>query len=91
MADPKVAGPDVLAKLLSDPEGDFLRDALRHFIQARMEADVSAQIGAEKYERSEDRLTRRNGYRPRTWETRAGALALKIPKLREGTYACFRD
>lgn len=86
MADPKVAGPDVLAKLLSEVEGDFLREALRHFLQALMEADVSAQIGAEKYERSEDRLTQRNGYRSRTWETRAGALALKIPKLREGTY-----
>lgn len=86
MADPKVAGPDVLDKLLSAEEGDFLRDALRHFLQALMEADVSAQIGAEKHQRTADRVTRRNGYRPRTWETRAGALALKIPKLREGTY-----
>lgn len=67
MADPKVAGPDVLDKLLSTPEGDFLRDALTHFLQALMEADVGAQIGAEKYERSEERLTRRNGYRSRTW------------------------
>jgi transposase-like protein len=86
MADPKVAGPDVLAKLLSAPEGDFLRDALTHFLQALMEADVGAQCGAEKYQRSEERLTQRNGYRSRTWENRAGALALKIPKLREGTY-----
>ena len=76
MADAKVASPDVLAKLLSAPEGDFLRDALLHFVQALMEADVSAQIGAEKYERSKDRLTQRNGYRSRLWDTRAGALAL---------------
>ena len=45
MADVKVAGGDLLDKLLSTPEGDFLRDALTRFLQALMEADVSAKIG----------------------------------------------
>jgi transposase-like protein len=86
MADVKVAGDGLLDKLLSSPEGDFLRDALTRFLQALMEADVSTKIGAAPYERTEDRTTYRNGHRQRTWETRAGALTLQIPKLRDGTY-----
>jgi transposase-like protein len=86
MADVKVATGDLLDKLLSSPEGDFLRDALTRFLQALMEADVSTKIGAAPYERTEERTTYRNGHRQRTWETRAGALTLQIPKLREGSY-----
>jgi transposase-like protein len=51
-----------------------------------MEAEVSELIGAERGERSEDRLTHRNGYRSRSWSTRAGELELAIPKLRRGSY-----
>lgn len=86
MAEIKVAGSTLLDKLLSAPEGDFLRDAVEQVLQALMEADVTAQIGAGRYERTEDRKTHRNGYRDRTWDTRAGSLALRIPKLRDGTY-----
>ncbi len=51
-----------------------------------MEAEVSELIGAEHGERSEERLTHRNGYRERRWDTRAGELELAIPKLRRGRY-----
>jgi putative transposase len=51
-----------------------------------MEAELSELIGAERGERSEERLTHRNGYRPRRWDTRAGELELAIPKLRRGSY-----
>src|SRR5438128_6501759 len=51
-----------------------------------MEAEVSELIGAGRGERSEERLTHRNGYRARTWATRAGELELAIPKLRRGSY-----
>jgi transposase-like protein len=51
-----------------------------------MEAEVSAQIGAERYERSEERTTQRNGFRSRLWDTRAGTLELAVPKLRQGSY-----
>jgi transposase-like protein len=44
------------------------------------------KIGAERYERSEERATHRNGYRERNWETRVGDVALRIPKLRRGLY-----
>src|SRR5579871_3590638 len=51
-----------------------------------MDAEVSAQIGAGRYERSSDRMTQRNGYRTRPWDTRLGTLELAIPKLRQGSY-----
>ena len=47
---------------------------------------MSAQIGAEHGERNPERVTHRNGYRNRTWDTRVGTMDLRIPKLREGSY-----
>jgi transposase-like protein len=51
-----------------------------------MEAEVAGQIGAELGERTPERVTHRNGYRPRTWDTRVGELELQIPRLRQGAY-----
>ena len=67
-------------------DGDFLRAVAESVLQLLMEADVEGLIGAARHERSADRLTWRNGYRERTLDTRLGALSLKIPKLRQGTY-----
>ncbi len=64
----------------------YLREAVAVLADAVMDAEVSAQIGAGYGERSEERTTRRNGYRPRRWDTRAGSIDLQIPKLRQGTY-----
>ncbi len=51
-----------------------------------MEAEVTAKVGAEPHERSPERITHRNGFRERRWDTRLGTLALKVPKVREGGY-----
>jgi transposase-like protein len=51
-----------------------------------MGADADALCGADYGERSPERVNRRNGYRERAWDTRAGTIALAVPKLREGTY-----
>jgi putative transposase len=67
-------------------EGDFLRAVAEAVLQILMEADVEGMIGAARHERSADRLNYRNGYRDRTLDTRLGALQLKIPKLRQGSY-----
>jgi len=67
-------------------EDDWLRSAVRWFVHELMEAEVSAQIGAGRYERSEERTTQRNGTRVRPWDTRVGTLELAIPKLRTGSY-----
>ena len=67
-------------------DADFLREALEWLLAQLMEAEVSAQIGADRYERTADRTTSRNGYRERAWETRLGTLQLEIPQLRKGSY-----
>ena len=54
--------------------------------QRLMELEVEGPTGAEHGERTPERLNQRNGYRDRPWETRAGTVDLKIPKLRKGSY-----
>ena len=66
--------------------GDFLKDLAETVLQRLMEFEVEGQIGAGRYERSDERSTHRNGYRERDFETRLGTLELKIPKLRRGSY-----
>jgi hypothetical protein len=51
-----------------------------------MEMEVAALTGAGHGEKSPERLVQRNGYRARDWETRAGTVELRIPKLRKGSY-----
>ena len=85
MAEERMALPEALRKG-EEPGGDVLRELVRWTVQELMEAEVAAQIGAGRYERSEDRSTQRNGYRARPWDTRVGTLELQIPKLRTGSY-----
>ncbi len=47
---------------------------------------MSAQIGAQHGERNPERVTHRNGYRSRDWDTRVGRMELRIPTIREGSY-----
>jgi putative transposase len=69
-----------------EPGGDWLREVVHRVVQELMEAEVGVQIGAERYERTDERVTQRNGYRRRPWDTRVGTLELAIPKLRTGSY-----
>ena len=78
--------PALLEAQLQRAEPDLLRSMLTTFVQALMSADADAVCGAEFGTRSPDRTNRRNGYRPREWDTRAGTVELAIPKLREGSY-----
>jgi len=65
---------------------DIVRELLGHVAERLMEFEIEQRCGAEYGERSADRSNSRNGYRDRLWETRAGAIELRIPKLRKGSY-----
>jgi putative transposase len=87
MADTKRMTAEQVVSYLLEEEGlDFLRESLTWVVQQVMEGEVSQLIGAARGERSEERLTHRNGYPPAPGQTRAGELELAIPKLRRGSY-----
>lgn len=65
---------------------DLLRDMIQYVAQRMMDMDVESLCAAAYAERSPERLNSRNGYRERLWETRAGSVDLKIPKLRKNSY-----
>lgn len=67
-------------------DGDFMRELMALILNKLIEAEATAKIGANKYERTEERNNQRNGARNRPYDTRLGTINLKIPKLREGTY-----
>jgi putative transposase len=75
-----------LRKQLEEADVDLLREMVRSFAETLMSADADALCGADYGERSQDRVNRRNGYRERDFDTRAGTIGLRVPKLRQGTY-----
>jgi len=87
MTEDKMAVLEMLRKAMVDGDVDVLREGVRVLAEALMEVEVTALTGVPKGERDpERRLTNRNGYRGRRWDTRVGTIALSIPKVRDGSY-----
>jgi putative transposase len=83
MTDDRMALIELIEK---GADSDLVRELLAFAADRMMELEVEARTGAPTGARSPDRLTHRNGYRERVWETRAGRIDLAIPKLRKGSY-----
>ena len=75
-----------LRKQLLEADPDLLGDMVKVFTETVMSAEADVLCGADYGCRSEERVNRRNGYRERSWDTRASTIALQVPKLREGSY-----
>jgi transposase-like protein len=85
------AGPSIdmsgwLDEQLGQASPDLLRGMVRSFAQALMSAEADAVCGAGYGERSDERVSSRNGYRHREWDTRTGSIDLAVPGLRQGSY-----
>jgi transposase-like protein len=76
----------LLRKAQMEHDADFLKEGVRVLSQALMEMELEEHVGAARYERTEGRTGQRNGYRERTWDTRAGAIELKVPRVRDSGY-----
>ncbi|MCA1698357.1 MAG: IS256 family transposase [Actinobacteria bacterium] len=75
---------ELVRRTLLDEHGDFLKEAVAMVAAQLMDAEIAGQVGAGLGEVSDGRVTHRNGYRPRLWETRVGEIELQIPRKRSG-------
>ena len=87
MADDRMALLAMMRKAGTEGDADFLRQSVQVLAEAVMEAEVTEVTGVPRGERDpEQRLTQRNGYRERRWDTRVGTIGLSIPRVRDGSY-----
>src|ERR1700739_2653207 len=83
MTDDRLALQKLLEKT---PDANYLREMIGFAARRLMELEIESHTGAAHGQRSSGRQVQRNGYRDRDWETRAGTVELRIPKLRKGSY-----
>ncbi len=78
---------EALGKVMGEEHADVVRESVAWFVRELMEVEVAELVGAGLGEKAPgERVTHRNGYRSREWDTRAGTVALAIPRLRQGSY-----
>jgi len=77
---------EFVGKILAESDVDVLREGVQVLAQVLMDAEATAQLRAEPFERTAERTGYRNGYRDRRWDTRVGTIELRIPKVTPGTF-----
>jgi len=86
MALSKSVASELLEAFRAGEGVDLIRESVRLVLQELVETEAAEVIGAGRYERTESRVTDRNGSRPRLLSTQAGDVQLRIPKLRKGSF-----
>lgn len=76
---------ELLPGLLGSPDG--LAKLVESVLNQVLEAQVAESLGAQRHERSEERVGYRNGYRVRQLYTRVGPIALQVPQTRDGSFS----
>jgi len=77
---------ELLTAIRAGGDIDVVRQGVELMLQALIDAEATARIGADRFERTDSRTTQRNGTRDRLLSTKAGDVDLKIPKLRQGSF-----
>ena len=77
---------ELLTAIRAGGDIDVVRQGVALMLQALIDAEATARIGADRFEWSSTRTTQRNGTRDRLLSTKAGDVELKIPKLRQGSF-----
>ncbi len=78
---------DILKELMLGNREDAVAKLLSKVFDGVLQAQATEQLQAEPYERSDDRVSQRNGYRTRALTTRVGGLVLHVPKFRNGNFS----
>lgn len=65
---------------------DFVEGIVQNTLQRFLEAEMTEHLGAEPYERTDERKGQRNGYKSRTLKLTAGSIELRIPQSRDGSF-----
>ena len=86
MALPQSALSELLEAFRAGDGVDLVRDSVRVALQELIELEATERIGAAPYERTEERVVERNGYRPRMLTTKAGDVELRISEVRKGSF-----
>ena len=86
MATTNIEAFEFLRKQMEAAPNDAVKELLSQVVMRLMDAEADAACGADYGERTSERVNTRNGYRPRTWDSRLGTIELGIPKLRHGSY-----
>jgi putative transposase len=87
MTKSEVKAETIDIKELLERDEDFMRAAMQALVQAALEAEMTGAVGAEKSERTAERLSYRSGYYGRTLVTRIGTLELRVPQDRAGRFS----
>ena len=77
---------ELLRKADAEDRVDFVRTAVERLAQQVIDVEAEQHVGAGRYERTEGRRNSRNGSRPREWDTTAGTVHLRVPKMRKGSF-----
>lgn len=73
-------------QLLADNGFEGMANAMQILFNEAMKIERTEYIGAEPYQRTEQRRSYANGFKPKTVNSRVGKLELKVPQTRDGDF-----